>query len=145
MILFNHASEDFAIKRGDRIAQLILEKIEYPEVQEVSEIDETERGAGGFGSTGVEHPPAKRLQTDDSSSPSSPSTPAALTDEVFSAVEKLAASGAISDDKRQAFKKALFSVSDRQFALLAKALSAYQADDDAAKAVEWIDAFLAAN
>ena len=38
---------------GDRIAQLILERIVTPEVVEVDDIEETERGAGGFGSTGV--------------------------------------------------------------------------------------------
>jgi len=46
----------FTIKRGDRIAQLIITKIETPELIEVSNEDfhsvETERGAGGFGSTG---------------------------------------------------------------------------------------------
>lgn len=45
-----------AVKRGDRVAQLILEKIEYAEISLVDEIEETERGAGGFGSTGVENP-----------------------------------------------------------------------------------------
>lgn len=40
------------VKEGDRIAQLILEKIVTPEPQEVSSLDETVRGAGGFGSTG---------------------------------------------------------------------------------------------
>ena len=42
-----------AVKRGDRIAQLILERIVTPEVIEVEELDGTDRGAGGFGSTGV--------------------------------------------------------------------------------------------
>lgn len=42
-----------AVKRGDRVAQLILERIFTPEVVEVSELDDSERGAGGFGSTGV--------------------------------------------------------------------------------------------
>jgi dUTP pyrophosphatase len=51
VVLFNHSNEDFAIKRGDRIAQLILERIVTPEVQEVDNLDDTERGAGGFGST----------------------------------------------------------------------------------------------
>jgi len=40
------------VKEGDRIAQLILEKIVTPEPQEVESLDETVRGAGGFGSTG---------------------------------------------------------------------------------------------
>ncbi len=42
-----------AVKRGDRIAQLILERIMTPEVVEVEDLEATVRGAGGFGSTGV--------------------------------------------------------------------------------------------
>ncbi|KAL9667721.1 hypothetical protein QQ045_002085 [Rhodiola kirilowii] len=53
VILFNHSDADFEVKEGDRIAQLILEKIVTPEVVEVEDLDETVRGAGGFGSTGV--------------------------------------------------------------------------------------------
>ena len=56
VILFNHSDTDFVVKTGDRIAQLILEKIELVPTQEVFEIrdlGETERGSGGFGSTGL--------------------------------------------------------------------------------------------
>ena len=42
-----------AVKRGDRIAQLILERIATPEVLEVDSLEETQRGAGGYGSTGI--------------------------------------------------------------------------------------------
>lgn len=42
-----------AVKAGDRIAQLVLERIATPAVEEVASLDDTERGAGGFGSTGV--------------------------------------------------------------------------------------------
>lgn len=42
----------FVVKKGDRIAQLIMERISTPPVLEVEELDDTERGAGGFGSTG---------------------------------------------------------------------------------------------
>lgn len=52
VVLFNHGDEDFEIKKGDRIAQLIVEQIEMPEVKVVSELLVTERGEGGFGSTG---------------------------------------------------------------------------------------------
>ena len=42
-----------AVKTGDRIAQLILERIVTPEVEAVQELSSTVRGAGGYGSTGV--------------------------------------------------------------------------------------------
>ena len=56
VILFNHSKEnDFIVNKGDRIAQLIFEKIYTCEPEEVSyeELTETRRGTGGFGSTGV--------------------------------------------------------------------------------------------
>lgn len=52
VLLFNHAETDFGIKEGDRVAQLIIERIYTPEVVEVQELEESVRGAGGFGSTG---------------------------------------------------------------------------------------------
>ena len=52
VVLFNHGDEDFVIKKGDRIAQLILEKCETPLIEEVQEIKETQRGTKGFGSSG---------------------------------------------------------------------------------------------
>ena len=52
-LLFNHSDEDFTVNRGDRVAQLVIERIATPEVRLVLDHDETERGAGGFGSTGV--------------------------------------------------------------------------------------------
>ncbi|XP_039040782.1 deoxyuridine 5'-triphosphate nucleotidohydrolase-like [Hibiscus syriacus] len=53
VILFNHSEIDFEVKVGDRIAQLIIEKIMTPDVLEVEDLDSTTRGTGGFGSTGV--------------------------------------------------------------------------------------------
>ncbi|XP_004291884.1 PREDICTED: deoxyuridine 5'-triphosphate nucleotidohydrolase [Fragaria vesca subsp. vesca] len=53
VILFNHSDVDFEVKVGDRIAQLIIEKIITPDVMEVEDLDCTVRGEGGFGSTGV--------------------------------------------------------------------------------------------
>ncbi|PWW78818.1 dUTP diphosphatase [Tuber magnatum] len=53
VLLFNHSDENFVVKEGDRVAQLILERIVTPEVVEVDELEETVRGANGFGSTGV--------------------------------------------------------------------------------------------
>src|SRR6185312_986682 len=52
VLLFNFSVEEFCVKKGDKIAQLILEKIATPEVLEVDELDQTERGDKGFGSTG---------------------------------------------------------------------------------------------
>ena len=54
VVLFNHGDQDFEVKMGDRIAQLILEKISTPEVEEVSGLDGTVRGTSGFGSTGIQ-------------------------------------------------------------------------------------------
>jgi dUTP pyrophosphatase len=55
IVLFNHdLRNNFVIRPGYRVAQLVLEYIATPEVEEVLEFDQvTERGAGGFGSTGV--------------------------------------------------------------------------------------------
>ncbi|NWX13706.1 DUT protein, partial [Aegotheles bennettii] len=52
VVLFNFGKETFEVKKGDRIAQLICERICYPELEEVQALDDTERGEGGFGSTG---------------------------------------------------------------------------------------------
>ena len=43
----------FEVNRGERIAQLVIQKVEQAEFAEVDDLSETERGAGGFGSTGV--------------------------------------------------------------------------------------------
>ncbi len=53
VLLVNSSNDAFDIKQGDRIAQIVIEKISLPEVEEVSSLDETSRGAGGFGSTGT--------------------------------------------------------------------------------------------
>ena len=53
VVLFNHGKDKVEIKRGDRIAQLALQKIYNIEWEVVESLDETERGEGGFGSTGV--------------------------------------------------------------------------------------------
>ncbi|KAF1951928.1 dUTP diphosphatase [Byssothecium circinans] len=52
VILANLSEEDFEVKVGDRIAQLIVEKIAMPDVVVVTKLEESVRGAGGFGSTG---------------------------------------------------------------------------------------------
>ncbi len=50
---FTYLHLPLTVKRGDRVAQLILERIITPQVVEVEDLDATDRGAGGFGSTGV--------------------------------------------------------------------------------------------
>ena len=53
VLLFNHSIDHtFEVDSGDRIAQLICERCELPEIILVSELDDTERGEGKFGSTG---------------------------------------------------------------------------------------------
>lgn len=53
VILVNLSNEDFTIKDGERVAQLVIAKHERVSWQEVTVLSETERGDGGFGSTGV--------------------------------------------------------------------------------------------
>jgi dUTP pyrophosphatase len=52
IILVNLSSENYEIKKGQKIAQLLIQKIETAEIEEVDELSETTRGDGGFGSTG---------------------------------------------------------------------------------------------
>jgi len=52
VILINHGSETFEIRRGERIGQMILAPVTRLIWQTVDALDETDRGAGGFGSTG---------------------------------------------------------------------------------------------
>ena len=52
VILINHGQEPFVIKRGERIAQMVVARHEQAAMVEVEALDDTARGAGGFGSTG---------------------------------------------------------------------------------------------
>lgn len=52
VILINHSDTPFIVEPGDRIAQLVFNKVEQAEFVEVEELSETERGKGGFGHTG---------------------------------------------------------------------------------------------
>ena len=52
VILVNLGQEPFVIRRGERIAQMVIAPVAQVTVTEVETLDETERGAGGFGSTG---------------------------------------------------------------------------------------------
>ena len=53
VILVNLSNEEFLVKDGERIAQLVIAKHEQITWKEVSILDKTKRGEGGFGSTGV--------------------------------------------------------------------------------------------
>lgn len=50
--LINLGCEPYTIRRGDRIAQMIIQRVHQADIREVPELDRTERDAGGFGSTG---------------------------------------------------------------------------------------------
>ncbi|MEZ6029105.1 MAG: dUTP diphosphatase [Hyphomonadaceae bacterium] len=52
VILINHGKDPFVIKRGERIAQMVIAPVTRAELSMVDSLDETDRGAGGFGSTG---------------------------------------------------------------------------------------------
>ena len=51
MVLVNQGNQPYRVKQGDRIAQLIIEKINNEELQEVAELNDTIRGNQGFGSS----------------------------------------------------------------------------------------------
>lgn len=53
LIMINHGEVDFEISRGQRIAQMIINKIERPEFKIANDLEESERGSGGFGHTGI--------------------------------------------------------------------------------------------
>lgn len=53
VIVINHGQEPFLIRRGDRIAQMVIAPVVQPAIVEVEQLPETERGEGGFGHTGV--------------------------------------------------------------------------------------------
>ena len=52
ILLINHGEEPFAVRRGERIAQLVPAAVTPAEFDAVEELEDTHRGAGGFGSTG---------------------------------------------------------------------------------------------
>ena len=54
VVLYNHGTEGYPFRRGEKISQLIVVPIIIPEIEIVDELEETERGVGGFGSTGVQ-------------------------------------------------------------------------------------------
>lgn len=52
VILINHGAEEFVIRRGERIAQMVIAPVWQAQFEEADTLDETARGEGGFGSTG---------------------------------------------------------------------------------------------
>ena len=54
IIMINWGQEPFVLKRGDRIAQMIITKVYHADIMEVNDLDSTTRGEGGFGHSGVE-------------------------------------------------------------------------------------------
>lgn len=53
VILVNHGEQPYLVRRGDRIAQLVVAPVTAIVLEEVEALDETERGMGGYGSTGA--------------------------------------------------------------------------------------------
>ena len=52
LIMINHGREDFIIRRGDRIAQMVIKEVVRADIAVAEELDETARSHGGFGHTG---------------------------------------------------------------------------------------------
>jgi dUTP pyrophosphatase len=52
VLLINHGPEPFTIRRGERIAQMVIAQVARADFVSVTELSSTNRGAGGFGSTG---------------------------------------------------------------------------------------------
>jgi len=53
VLLVNHGAEPVVLNRGDRVAQLVVQRVEQVALAPVSELPDSARGAGGFGSTGA--------------------------------------------------------------------------------------------
>jgi dUTP pyrophosphatase len=53
VLLINHGEEPFVIRRGERIAQMVVAPVTGVRIVEVAELDDTQRGLAGFGSTGL--------------------------------------------------------------------------------------------
>jgi len=53
LLVNTDADADYEVHRGDRIAQLVIQRVEHAEFLAVDELDESERGTGGFGHTGM--------------------------------------------------------------------------------------------
>eukprot|EP00953_Heterococcus_sp_UTEX-ZZ885_P027478 14740-Heterococcus_DN1.PRE.3 len=140
VVLFNHGTEDFAVEKGDRIAQLILERICMAEAIEVEELPETTRGVDGFGSTGGSAAVAEAAETDAvitsgiAAVPPKPSDgepgDTALRGQLLLFVRNISTddSFAVSDEVRRVLKSLALKGDPR----LAAAMFAYQKTNDPA-------------
>ena len=73
LVMVNDSDQNFPVRQGDRIAQMVLELHVTPQVQQVTELDGTTRGEAGFGSTGFSGQPPG-VQKDQNTPPDSPPT-----------------------------------------------------------------------
>ena len=53
IVLVNLSGQDFKVEKGQKIAQMLIQKVEQAEIEEAQELSETKRSEGGFGSTGL--------------------------------------------------------------------------------------------
>ena len=53
IIMLNTSKEDYEIKKGQKIAQVLIQPVVYAEIEETTELSESSRGKNGFGSTGL--------------------------------------------------------------------------------------------
>ena len=53
VIIFNSSAKDYQVKKTEKIAQIVLKKVESMDIEEVNELSDSSRGQGGFGSTGI--------------------------------------------------------------------------------------------
>lgn len=53
IVLFNTSENNYEVKKGEKIAQALIQPVVNPEIEEVSELSDTSRGEGSFGSTGI--------------------------------------------------------------------------------------------
>eukprot|EP00618_Florenciella_parvula_P014253 CAMPEP_0119467264 /NCGR_PEP_ID=MMETSP1344-20130328/1533_1 /TAXON_ID=236787 /ORGANISM="Florenciella parvula, Strain CCMP2471" /LENGTH=246 /DNA_ID=CAMNT_0007499621 /DNA_START=147 /DNA_END=887 /DNA_ORIENTATION=+ len=158
VILFNFGDEDFVVNPGDRVAQLILEKVHMAPVEEVEELPDTNRGAGGFGSTGVTNalqensnstntlpdaaaPAAKRACLDAAAPPPVPDAPALLpAAQLLLFLSDLEVAGALDAETKKSLKAFALSTDERMVACM----QVYQTNGVAAEAAETLSVLLAA-
>ncbi|ETW05114.1 hypothetical protein H310_04135 [Aphanomyces invadans] len=148
VVMFNHANEDFHVKAGDRIAQLILERIvTHATVEEVEELSETERGEGGFGSTGV----AKKFKYDEESNKTvctmdddcKDSTPASSNPNSTTIIAAIAAvESSLDEVQRKKVKGIIVQADARKYDILLQASAHFLASGNKDSFLEWLHALL---